>query len=171
MVGDLPSDIFVGKKAEEYRGLLRIKYPMEHGVVENWDDMEILWNYLYGKEQLNINPEEHPVLLTEAPLNPRKNREKAAQIMFEHLNVPALFMSMQAVLALYASARTTGVVLDSGDGVTHAVPVYEGFAMNHSIQRVDIAGRDITRCVTLLLVSLPLLCSPSLLLLSSRSLR
>ena len=171
MVGDLPSDIFVGKKAEEYRGLLRIKYPMEHGVVENWDDMEILWNYLYGKEQLNINPEEHPVLLTEAPLNPRKNREKAAQIMFEHLNVPALFMSMQAVLALYASARTTGVVLDSGDGVTHAVPVYEGFAMNHSIQRVDIAGRDITRCVTLLLVSLPLLCSRPLLLSSSRPLR
>jgi centractin len=151
MVGDLPSDVFVGKKAEEYRGLLRIKYPMEHGVVDNWDDMEILWNYLYGKEQLNIMPEEHPVLLTEAPLNPRKNREKAAQIMFEHLNVPALFMSMQAVLALYASARTTGVVLDSGDGVTHAVPVYEGFAMNHSIQRVDIAGRDITRYLQLLL--------------------
>jgi len=151
MVGDLPSDVFVGKKAEEYRGLLKINYPMEHGVVNKWQDMEVLWNFLYGKDQLNINPEEHPVLLTEAPLNPRKNREEAAKIMFEHLNVPALWVSMQAVLSLYSSGRTTGVVLDSGDGVTHSVPIYEGFAMNHSIQRVDIAGRDITRYLQLLL--------------------
>ena len=71
--------------------------------------------------------------------------------MFEHLNVPALWVSMQAVLSLYSSGRTTGVVLDSGDGVTHSVPIYEGFAMNHSIQRVDIAGRDITRYLQLLL--------------------
>jgi len=151
MVGDLPSDVFVGKKAEEYRGLLKVNYPMEHGVVNKWQDVEVLWNFLYGKDQLNINPEEHPVLLTEAPLNPRKNREEAAKIMFEHLNVPALWVSMQAVLSLYSSGRTTGVVLDSGDGVTHSVPIYEGFAMNHSIQRVDIAGRDITRYLQLLL--------------------
>ena len=89
--------------------------------------------------------EEHPVLLTEAPLNPRKNREKAAEIFFETFNVPALFVSMQAVLSLYATGRVTGVVLDAGDGVTHAVPIYEGFAMPHSIMRNDIAGRDVTR--------------------------
>ena len=89
--------------------------------------------------------EEHPVLLTEAPLNPRKNREKSAEIFFETFNVPALFVSMQAVLSLYATGRVTGVVLDSGDGVTHSVPIYEGFAMPHSIMRVDIAGRDVTR--------------------------
>jgi centractin len=86
-----------------------------------------------------------PVLLTEAPLNPRKNREKAAEIFFETFNVPALFVSMQAVLSLYATGRVTGVVLDAGDGVTHAVPIYEGFAMPHSIMRIDIAGRDVTR--------------------------
>lgn len=85
------------------------------------------------------------MLLTEAPLNPRKNREKAAEIFFETFNVPALFVSMQAVLSLYATGRVTGVVLDAGDGVTHAVPIYEGFAMPHSIMRVDIAGRDVTR--------------------------
>lgn len=151
MLGDLPTDIFTGQKAEEYRGLLKINYPMEHGVVNDWNDIETLWSYLYGKQELDLNAEEHPVLITEAPLNPRQNREKMAQIMFEHLNVPALFVSMSPVLSLYASARTTGVVLDSGDGVTHAVPVYEGFAMNHSIQRMDIAGRDITRYLQLLL--------------------
>ena len=72
---------------------------------------------------------------------------QAAEVFFETFNVPALFISMQAVLSLYATGRTTGVVLDAGDGVTHAVPIYEGFAMPHSIMRVDIAGRDVTRFV------------------------
>jgi centractin len=95
--------------------------------------------------------EQHPVLLTEAPLNPRKNREQAAQILFETFNVPALFISMQAVLSLYASGRTTGVVLDSGDGVTHVVPVYEGFAVQNAVMRMDLAGRDVTDHLQLLL--------------------
>lgn len=97
------------------------------------------------QDELSTFSEEHPVLLTEAPLNPRRNREKAAEIFFETFNVPALFVSMQAVLSLYATGRVTGVVLDAGDGVTHAVPIYEGFAMPHSIMRIDIAGRDVTR--------------------------
>ena len=84
------------------------------------------------------------MLLTEAPLNPTENRERAAEIFFEGLNVPAIFCSLQAILSLYASGRTTGVVLDAGDGVTHAVPVYEGFALPHAIMRMDIAGRDVT---------------------------
>ncbi|KAK6185795.1 hypothetical protein SNE40_007947 [Patella caerulea] len=113
--------------------------------------MERIWQYIYSKDQLQTFSEEHPVLLTEAPLNPKRNREKAAEIFFETFNVPALFISMQAVLSLYATGRTTGVVLDAGDGVTHAVPIYEGFAMPHSIMRVDIAGRDVSRYLRLLL--------------------
>merc|ERR1719229_1607086 len=93
---------------------------------------------------MKVNMEEHPVLLTEAPLNPRKNREKAAEIFFETFGCPALFVSAQAILSLYASGRTTGIVLDSGDGVTHAVPVYEGFALPHAVMRSDVAGRDVT---------------------------
>merc|ERR1719242_2878048 len=113
--------------------------------------MERIWQYIYSKDQLQTFSEEHPVLLTEAPLNPRRNREKAAEIFFETFNVPALFLSMQAVLSLYATGRTTGVVLDSGDGVTHAVPIYEGFALPHSVMRSDVAGRDVTRHLRLLL--------------------
>jgi centractin len=90
-------------------------------------------------------------LLTEAPLNPRSNRDTAAQILFETFNVPALHTSIQAVLSLYASGRTTGMVLDSGDGVSHAVPVYEGFAMPSAIRRIDVAGRDVTEHLQLLL--------------------
>ncbi|CAO2607875.1 Actr1b [Lemmus lemmus] len=151
MAGALEGDLFIGPKAEEHRGLLTIRYPMEHGVVRDWNDMERIWQYVYSKDQLQTFSEEHPVLLTEAPLNPSKNREKAAEVFFETFNVPALFISMQAVLSLYATGRTTGVVLDSGDGVTHAVPIYEGFAMPHSIMRVDIAGRDVSRYLRLLL--------------------
>jgi len=149
MAGALEGDIFVGPKAEEHRGLLSIHYPMEHGIVTDWNDMERIWHYIYSKDQLQTFAEEHPVLLTEAPLNPKRNREKAAEIFFESFNVPAFFVSMQAVLSLYATGRTTGVVLDSGDGVTHSVPIYEGFAMPHSIMRVDIAGRDVTRFLRL----------------------
>lgn len=151
MAGALEGDIFIGPKAEEHRGLLSIRYPMEHGIVKDWSDMEKIWHYIYSKDQLHTFSEEHPVLLTEAPLNPRPNREKAAEIFFETFNVPALFISMQAVLSLYATGRTTGVVLDAGDGVTHSVPIYEGFAMPHSIMRSDVAGRDVTRYLQLLL--------------------
>ncbi|TRZ00643.1 hypothetical protein DNTS_027223 [Danionella cerebrum] len=131
--------------------VMAVRYPMEHGIVKDWNDMERIWQYVYSKEQLQTFSEEHPVLLTEAPLNPSKNRERAAEVFFETFNVPALFISMQAVLSLYATGRTTGVVLDAGDGVTHAVPIYEGFAIPHSIMRVDIAGRDVSRYLRLLL--------------------
>lgn len=145
--GAADSDTFVGLKAEEHRGILTLKYPMAHGVVEHWDDMETIWRHVYS--EMKVKSEEHPVLLTEAPLNPRRNREKAAEIFFETFGAPALFVSAQAILALYASGRTTGVVLDSGDGVTHAVPVYEGFALPHAVMRSDVAGRDVTEHLAL----------------------
>ncbi|KAG0284931.1 hypothetical protein BGZ97_008019, partial [Linnemannia gamsii] len=108
MVGMGQKDSYVGDEAQSKRGILTLKYPIEHGIVTNWDDMEKIWHHTFYNE-LRVAPEEHP-----------------------------------AVLSLYASGRTTGIVLDSGDGVTHTVPIYEGYALPHAILRLDLAGRDLT---------------------------
>lgn len=83
--------------------------------------------------------------MTEAPLNSRRNRDAIAEIFFESIRAPALYFTPPSVLSLYASGRTTGVVLDVGEGVMQAVPVYEGFALTHSVSRSDVAGRDVTQ--------------------------
>jgi centractin len=104
--------------------------------------MELLWRHVY--DLLKVSPKEHPVLLTEAPLNPFANRKQAAELFFERFQSPSIFFQTQAVLSLYAQGKTTGVVLDCGDGVCHCSPVFEGFSINTAVQRIDIGGRDVT---------------------------
>ncbi|XP_026547319.1 actin-related protein 2-A-like [Notechis scutatus] len=135
----------VGDDASKLRSMLEVNYPMENGIVRSWEDMKYLWDYTFGPEKLNIDPRNCKVLLTEPPLNPTKNREKIIEVMFETYQFDGVYIAIQAVLTLYAQGLLTGIVVDSGDGVTHICPVYEGFSLPHLTRRLDIAGRDITR--------------------------
>jgi len=147
-------DFYIGDEANSYARTYDIFYPVRHGQVENWTHMEYFWEHCIFK-YLRCEPEDHFFLLTEPPLNAPENREYTAEIMFETFNVPGLYIAVQAVLALAASwtsknvkERTlTGTVIDSGDGVTHVIPVAEGYVIGSSIKHIPLAGRDITSFV------------------------
>ncbi|KAC9307208.1 hypothetical protein R6Q59_003156 [Mikania micrantha] len=134
---------FVGDEALSGGGHMILKYPIEHGTISDWDGMEKIWHHTFYNE-LRVDPEEHPVLLTEPLLNSRLTRERITQIMFETFNLPAMSLYLQAVLSMYASGRTTGIVLDIGDGMSQFVPVYEGHMLPHGPVRHNLGGRDLT---------------------------
>ncbi|XP_064607393.1 actin-like [Liolophura sinensis] len=140
--GQGQKSVYVGDEAISKASALALKFPIEHSYISNWDDIEKIWQHIFTKE-LHATPEKHPVLLTEPPRNPKANREKMMQIMFERFGTPATYIVTGAVLSLYASGRTTGIVLDSGDGTTHAVPIYEGHALPYGITHIDLAGREL----------------------------
>uniref|UniRef100_A0A8D2M2Z9 Actin related protein 3B n=1 Tax=Zonotrichia albicollis TaxID=44394 RepID=A0A8D2M2Z9_ZONAL len=150
-------DFFIGDEAID-KPTYATKWPIRHGIVEDWDLMERFMEQVIFK-YLRAEPEDHYFLMTEPPLNTPENREYLAEIMFESFNIPGLYIAVQAVLALAASwtsrqvgERTlTGIVIDSGDGVTHVIPVAEGYVIGSCIKHIPIAGRDITYFIQQLL--------------------
>eukprot|EP00924_Labyrinthula_sp_SR-Ha-C_P013835 snap_masked-scaffold_5-processed-gene-15.24-mRNA-1 protein AED:0.06 eAED:0.06 QI:0/-1/0/1/-1/1/1/0/375 len=146
MVGMVIKDYYVGSDARNKRGILRMNCPIENSMITNWDNMEKIWHFAFYNV-LQVDPAEFPVLLTEPPLNPKGNREKMTQIMFETFNIPHLCIELASVLSLYNNGKETGVVLDSGESVTHSVPVYKGFLLVHGINRLDIGGRSVNNFI------------------------
>eukprot|EP00494_Astrolonche_serrata_P030491 UN30759 len=137
-------DIMVGDECTGLTDFLKISYPLENGQIKNWEDVRHIWDYVFT-EKLKVDPTEHKILLTEPPMNPHSNRVKMFQNMFENYKFPYAHVAIQAVLVLYAQGLNTGVVVDTGDGVTHVIPVYQGYDMPNLIRRIDVAGRDITK--------------------------
>ncbi|MCR8433090.1 MAG: actin family protein [Crenarchaeota archaeon] len=143
-------EYYVGRDAIHMRGVLQLVWPLEHAIVTDWDAWEKLMYHLYYKE-LRTNPQDQALLVTEAPLSPKENRIRMAEVLFETFGVPALYVATQAILSLYAAGRVTGLVVDSGDGVTHIVPVQESYLLAHAVRRLNLAGRDVTRYLAKLL--------------------
>jgi len=152
-------DFWIGDEAIDRSGEYNVANPIRAGQIENWDHMERYWQRCIYK-YLRCEPEEHLFLLTEPPMNTPENRELTAEIMFETFNVKGLYIAVQAVLALRASlvlaaAATgtggpqslTGTVVDAGDGVTHIIPVADGYVIGSCIKHIPIAGKKITQFI------------------------
>lgn len=146
-------DYYIGDEARQLSRILKLTNPFKQWhdrKIDQWDPVEKLLQDIFSRE-LCIDPIQHSVLLSEVPLNPRPAREKMAELLFEIFNVPAVYTSAQAVLALYATDRLTGLVLDIGDGGAYVSPIYEGFLLSHAVEYIDITGEGVTRYLQRLL--------------------
>ena len=144
------SSCFIGNDAHSKRGALSLTYPVERGTVTDWSNMEKIYDHIF-KHELRVNSNEHPIMLAETPLNPKASREKTTELMFETFHSPALFIANSGTLLLHSTGCTTGVAVSSGEGVTYAVPVYDGHSIPHATIRLDLGGRDLTQYLTKLL--------------------
>ena len=142
--------VYVGDDALAEHKRIDLLHPIECGFVNSWENMEKMWHHIFHKE-LRVAPEAHPVFLIENTTGVKPNREKKVQMMFENFGVPAMYASQQELVALYATGFTTGVTVNSGCQVTRIVPVYEGYALPHASQRLDIGGIDLTNYMAELL--------------------
>ncbi|XP_078344788.1 uncharacterized protein LOC144630315 isoform X2 [Oculina patagonica] len=140
---DNRKDRMYGDAAAMKAGVMQLEYPMKAGLIENWSDVEDVWEYMLYDE-LGIEEGNHPILITEIANTPKKNREKIAEILFEHLSAPAMYLANQLVLSMYASGLTVGVCLSSGFSVTQAAAIYEGYLLQHTVQELDIGGQSLT---------------------------
>ena len=143
MVGMRVKNIFVGEDAISNKSILTLKIPIENGIATNWDDMEKIWHHTFY-DRLKVAPEEANIFCTEKMMGPKANRERMTQIMFETFNVSKFFVSMQCSLALFSNGKITSFVIDSGEGTTYCVPIYDGYWIPHAVRRIDIGGSDLT---------------------------
>ncbi|KAJ6244518.1 actin-7-related [Anaeramoeba flamelloides] len=143
LIGMEKKQYYVGQEAINKRGILSLKYPIEHGKVCHWDDLDKILNHTFYDE-LKICPKSHPVLITEKAYNCKVNRELLTQIMFETFNTPGMYLEKSSVLSLYASGKSTGIVLDLGETYSQAVPVYEDKSISNLTSQIKIGGKSIT---------------------------
>ncbi|ESS66095.1 putative actin-related protein 2 [Trypanosoma cruzi] len=136
-------DIVFGDECSGVRHLLDMTYPIRNGIIQNMDEMCHLWDYTFG-EMLQINPSEHRLLLSEVPLFSSKHRCHLYEVMFEKYNFMAIQSAVQGTLSLFSNGLQTGVAVESGEGISHCTPIFEGYALPKANRRVDLGGRNIT---------------------------
>lgn len=145
---DFEEDIreeFIGADCIKYRGLLKLRYPVHHGIFQDKDDIELLFNYIYNK--LNIKEEEikeHPLLISEPLLNPSEQKESITSTLFDLFDVPAVFYAKQPILSLFSTSNTSGTILESGSDITQCCFINDGNAVPNSYIRYDYGGRNVS---------------------------
>ena len=136
-------DTFIGYKLQSKRDVLSITCPIEKGLITNWDDMEKIWHHVL-KEELHVESENHPILISDVPLNPKTHREKMCEVMFETFKTPMFSVSLGGVLGIYALGRVSSMILDVGHEVSHVLPIYESFTFKSAINKLNFGGKDLT---------------------------
>ncbi|KAL1788173.1 hypothetical protein HispidOSU_014397 [Sigmodon hispidus] len=143
LVGLEEEDSFIGSEAQNNLSRLNMHYPITRGAITNWNSVEKIWHHSFY-QVLNIPPDQHPIMITEPPLNNKDDKSRMTQILFETFNVPALYMANQGVLSMYAAGRTSGTTIEAGEGMTYFVPIINGYPLALSSTKLDIAGQDLT---------------------------
>ena len=146
----IANDMEVVGPSKEIRGLYKLDKPVKRGLVANTTDMKLLLNRIQNELKI-LNNKEMPIFLTEPPFTPKKYKKEMAELLFESYDCPSIFFGTQGVLSLYSFGKTDGVVLESGDGVTQVVPVYNGYKLDHAVEKINFAGEDVSSYLKLLL--------------------
>lgn len=144
MIGMDQKDFYVGNEAKSKRELLTVSSPVNRGFVEDWQKMEQIWQYTFENE-LVVDSSEFPLMVCEPPSSSKAYKEKMAEVFFETFKCEKYYLSVTAVLALLATGKVTGLVLESGEGVTHSVPVFEGVSIPFATIKLELGGGDLTQ--------------------------
>jgi len=139
------NELFIGNECDKYLGLIKLRYPVNRGVFEKEEDIILLFNHIFSKLDINSQEiQEHPILVTEPILNPKTNRENIAKVLFDKLGASTIFFASQPILSLFSTSQMTGVILESGAGVTQTCAIYEGYSIPVSYERYNYGGKDVT---------------------------
>lgn len=142
----------VGNDCNKYFGVVKLKYPLSHGIFNNKEDINPIFEYIYSNLDMSITEiKEHPVLIAEPLLNPQENRKDIAKVLFDTYKIENLFFASQPILSLFSTSSTSGAVLESGDGVTQSCIIYEGYTIPGSYKRINLGGREVTEYLQFLL--------------------
>lgn len=133
-----------GNTALQQKDTHTLFYPIERGIItaNGWDKMQLMWGHIF--DELNLETKNVNVLMTDSPFNPKENRQKMAEIIYDHFKVKSLAIMNTAALSMYSTGKVTGLICESGEGFSYTVPVFEGYALPHACLKLEIAGQDVT---------------------------
>ena len=143
---------FLGEDCNPYLGILKLRYPIKHGAFEDEKDISLVFNHIFSKLKLKEDDLSRcPLLITEPLLNQKKNREMISTLLFEKYNIPSLIFAYQPSLSLFAFSDLSGVILESGGGVTQICSIINGNSIPSSFMRSDFGGEDVNEYLRILL--------------------